>query len=277
MPQLTFERLEIKYRLTEEQQARLAVVMAPHMVPDEHGPSTVCNVYYDTPSSLLIRRSLEKPVYKEKVRIRGYGVLGPSDPVFLELKKKCGGVVYKRRATMSAERAEAFLSAQGDPQGQIERELDFSVRRYGALVPAAFIAYDREAFYASGDREFRMTFDRRVRYRTDALTLSRSDSGRQILPDGMVLLEVKATGAMPLWLSQFLSSEGLFKTSFSKYGLVYETILSERPVAHEEPGEGARSPSHARHLQRAPHPGRALAIPQFRPHQTPDHVGPAVA
>ena len=228
MMQLTFKRYEIKYQLTEEQCVRLMQAMAPYMVPDEWGASTVCNVYYDTPSNLLIRRSLEKPVYKEKVRIRSYGPLKQGKPVFLELKKKSEGVVYKRRATMDPARAMQFLRGEGDPQNQIERELDFSIRRYGGLVPAAYIAYDREAFYASGDHEFRMTFDRRVRYRTEDMDLTMGSAGTQILPDGKVLLEVKCAGAMPLWLVRFLSAERIYKTSFSKYGTAYQQILSRQ-------------------------------------------------
>ena len=228
MMQLTFKRYEIKYQLTEEQCARLMRAMAPYMVPDEWGASTVCNVYYDTPSNLLIRRSLEKPVYKEKVRIRSYGPLKQGKPVFLELKKKSEGVVYKRRATMDPARAAQFLRGEGDPQNQIERELDFSIRRYGGLVPAAYIAYDREAFYASDDHEFRMTFDRRVRYRTEDMDLTMGSAGAQILPDGKVLLEVRCAGAMPLWLVRFLSAERIYKTSFSKYGTAYQQILSRQ-------------------------------------------------
>ena len=228
MMQLTFKRYEIKYQLTEEQCARLMQAMAPYMVPDEWGASTVCNVYYDTPSNLLIRRSLEKPVYKEKVRIRSYGPLKQGKPVFLELKKKSEGVVYKRRATMDPARAAQFLRGEGDPQNQIERELDFSIRRYGGLVPAAYIAYDREAFYASDDHEFRMTFYRRVRYRTEDMDLTMGSAGAQILPDGKVLLEVKCAGAMPLWLVRFLSAERIYRTSFSKYGTAYQQILSRQ-------------------------------------------------
>ena len=228
MMQLTFKRYEIKYQLTEEQCARLMQAMAPYMVPDEWGASTVCNVYYDTPSNLLIRRSLEKPVYKEKLRIRSYGPLKQGKPVFLELKKKSEGVVYKRRATMDPARAAQFLRGEGDPQNQIERELDFPIRRYGGLVPAAYIAYDREAFYASDDHEFRMTFDRRVRYRTEDMDLTMGSAGAQILPDGKVLLEVKCAGAMPLWLVRFLSAERIYRTSFSKYGTAYQQILSRQ-------------------------------------------------
>ena len=259
MTQLTFKRYEIKYQLTDEQRARLEAVMSTYMVPDEYGPSTVCNVYYDTPSSLLIRRSIEKPVYKEKVRVRSYGIRKPEDPVFLELKKKYDGVIYKRRATMTAERAAAFLAGKGDPQNQIEQELDFSIKRYGGLVPAAFIAYDREAFYAADDHEFRMTFDRRVRYRTSDMNLTTGDAGTQILPEGKNLLEVKCAGAMPLWLVHFFTEERIYKTSYSKYGCAYPCELEKRLAARR----ARKDPAHMR-----------VVVPQRRsvPTRAPRHA-----
>lgn len=224
--QLTFKRYEIKYLLTSEQRNRLHALMQRYMVPDEWGPSTVCNVYYDTPSRVLVRRSAEHPDYKEKVRVRSYGVGKPGAPVFVELKKKFDGVVYKRRCTLSPERAAALLAGHGDPQTQIERELDFTCRRYGGLEPAFFIAYDREAFYASDDHEFRMTFDRRIRTRDHDLRIDVSDAGEQYLDDDLTLLEVKAGGAIPLWLVEFLSGEGIRKVSFSKVGMAWQRQLS---------------------------------------------------
>ena len=234
MMQFTFKRHELKYQLSEEQYARLMQVMAPFMVPDAWGASTVCNVYFDTPTSLLIRRSIEKPAYKEKMRVRSYGTPDPDTPVFFELKKKSEGIVYKRRSKMEPERIERFLRCEGDPQNQIERELDFSVRRYGGLEPAMFIAYDREAFYARDDHDFRMTFDRRVRYRTTDVNLSSGDYGTQILPNGRVLLEVKCAAAMPLWLVRFFSAEHIYKTSFSKYGCAYQQICTTQGAMGEK-------------------------------------------
>lgn len=227
MVQLTFKRYEIKYLLTSEQCARLRKLMDRFMVPDEWGPSTICNVYYDTPSRLLVRRSAEHPDYKEKVRVRSYGVRKPDDPVFLELKKKYDDVVYKRRCTLSADRAAALLAGTGDPHTQIERELDFTCKRYGGLEPAFFIAYDREAFYAKDDHEFRMTFDRRIRTRNTDLRLDVSDEAEQYLDDDLTLLEVKAGGAIPLWLVEFLSGEGLFKVKFSKVGIAWQRQLEK--------------------------------------------------
>lgn len=240
MVQLTFKRYEIKYLLTDEQRNRLRILMDLFMVPDEWGPSTVRNVYYDTPSHLLVRRSAEHPDYKEKVRIRSYGVADHDDPVFVELKKKYDGVVYKRRCTMDHARADALLAGKGDPQTQIERELDFTCKRYGGLVPSFFIAYDREAFYAKDDHEFRMTFDRRIRSRTTDMRLDSTDVAEQYLEDGLNLLEVKAGGAVPLWLAEFFSGEGIFKTRFSKVGMAWQRQL-ESELARARNGR-------ARHL-----------------------------
>ena len=225
--QLNFKRYEIKYLLTNEQRDRLRILMDRYMVADEWGPSTVCNVYYDTPSRVLVRRSAEHPDYKEKVRIRSYGIRKPDAPLFLELKKKYDGVVYKRRCTISADRAQALLAGKGDPQTQIERELDFTCKRYGGLEPAFFIAYDREAFYAKDDHEFRMTFDRRVRTRDYDLRLDVSDEAEQLLDDDLTLLEVKAGGAIPLWLVEFLSGEGIYKVRFSKVGIAWQRQLTK--------------------------------------------------
>jgi len=225
MVQMTFKRYEVKYMLTDEQRDRLQEVMSDHMVADQWGPSTICNVYYDTPNHLLVRRSAEHPDYKEKVRIRSYGVAHEGDPVFVELKKKYDGVVYKRRASMEAGRAMALLRGEGDPQDQIERELDYTCRRYGGLIPSFYIAYDREAFYAADDHEFRMTFDRRVRTRTHNMALTATDEAERILDDGLNLLEVKSAGAFPLWLTHFFAEEKIYKVSFSKVGAAWQREL----------------------------------------------------
>ena len=260
--QLSFKRYEIKYLISDAQRERLMAVMASHMVPDEYGPSTVCNIYYDTPSNLLVRRSIEGGTYKEKVRTRSYGVAHPGDPVFLELKKKAEGIVYKRRATLSPERAEALLAGHGDPTTQIERELDFSIRRYGGLLPMTFLAYDREAFYAADDHDFRMTFDRRLRYRTHDVSLTADDHGDLLMREDQSILEVKTAKAIPLWLVQFLSAEGLRKVSFSKIGRAYqrECELAAR-----------RLPAPAAAVEPASVPER---VPVSVPAYTPRHLEP---
>ncbi len=228
MPQLVFKRQELKYRLTSGQRRRLEAVMSRHMVPDKHGPTTVRNVYYDTPSHLLIRRSMEHPLYKEKIRLRSYGDASVSTPVFVELKKKMDGVVYKRRTVLPLGDADAMLMGIREPRGQIERELAFSAQRYEGLHPAMYVAYDREAFYAKDDHEFRITLDRRIRCRWDDVTLTGGTDGRLLIGEDESLMEIKGVGAMPLWMAGFLTEEGLRKASFSKYGaawsLQFETL-----------------------------------------------------
>ena len=232
--QFVFKRYEIKYLVTDEQRARLERAMAPYMVADEHGESTICNVYYDTPSHLLIRRSCEKPLYKEKVRVRSYGRYTEGKEMFVELKKKYDGVVYKRRTVADPARTAELLSGTARPADQIEREIVFTVQRYGNLVPACYIAYDRCAYFAKDDYGFRITFDRNIRTRTERLLLAEDTDGEQLLEPGCSLMEVKCAGAMPLWLVRELTEMRLYKTSFSKYGTAWErsgAVVDTMPVS----------------------------------------------
>lgn len=225
--QTVFRRNEVKYLIDREQRARFLHVASQHLTGDEYGPSTVRNVYFDTPTLLLARRSEEHPTYKEKIRARCYGAYSAGDPVFVELKKKYRGVVYKRRAELSPARAAELLRGCGHPQTQIERELDFTVRRYEGLAPQVFLAYDREAYVSPEDGALRVTLDARVRARTDRLSLSGGDDGVLLLEPGVSVLEVKCLEGMPLWLVHFLTEEGLRKTRVSKYGLAYTRLLAD--------------------------------------------------
>lgn len=224
----TFERYEIKYLLSAQQQGRLYDTMQSQMKPDQFGNSTICNVYYDTPSSLLIRRSLEKPVYKEKLRMRSYGKADPGSTVFVELKKKFRGVVYKRRVQMACHFAEEWLAHGNHPvqRTPIINEIDYVCQFYGELVPKVYLSYEREAFFSKEDSTFRMTFDKNILFRTEQVSLCAPPSGQPLLPVGQRLLEVKSAYGLPLWLTHFLSAEGLFKTNFSKYGNAYRTLQS---------------------------------------------------
>ena len=220
--QLTFKRTEAKYLLDAAQHEDLMRAMRGSMVPDEHGPATVRNVYYDTPTALLARRSAEHPAYKEKIRCRCYGALRLGDPVFLELKKKCEGVVYKRRTCVSPVRAAGLLSGEAAPATQIEREIAFAASRYEGLAPMAYLAYDREAFFAPHDRDFRMTLDANVRVRWSAVCLDGPDAGDPVIAPRHYILEVKTSAAMPLWLARWLSQSGIRRTSVSKYGRAWQ-------------------------------------------------------
>ena len=234
----TFERRELKYRITDAQRAALEAAFGARMVPDEHGESTICNIYYDTADYRLIRASLEKPVYKEKLRLRSYGVPQAEDTVFLELKKKFKGVVYKRRTEMPLAQAAAYLR-DGTPPAktdQIFREIDFTMRRLEP-APRVYLAYDRTAYAGRRDDRLRITFDTCIRWRTDPLDLSAGDGGRLLLGPDDVLMEIKIPDAMPLWLVRALTDMGLFPASFSKYGTCYARYLSVGQKAGLPAGE----------------------------------------
>ena len=225
-----FRREEKKYLIAPDQYAGFMKMTGERFQTDKYGRSTVCSVYYDTPDYLLIRSSLEKPVYKEKLRLRSYGVPSGNSKVFLELKKKYKGIVYKRREALALGEAESCLSG-GEPPGesQIMREIDWVLNgAYGKLVPAAFIACRRTAVYAKEAPSLRLTFDGDLRFRTDGLSLAAGDYGAPLLPEGRYVMEIKTDLAMPLWLSRALDRLQIYPTSFSKYGKVYqEHILPE--------------------------------------------------
>lgn len=228
--QSSFQRYEKKYRLTAEQERALLRGMTPYMKEDVYGRYSISNIYYDTDRFHLIRASLEKPVYKEKLRVRSYGVPGNQDKVFVELKKKFDGVVYKRRITTQAQWAEPFLmnglpiEKLPEEDQQIGREIQWFQKLYQAR-PQVFIAYDRLAFAGVEDPELRITFDTGLRWRADRLDLRLGDDGFPLMETGQVLMEVKIPGACPLWLSQLLGELEIFPASFSKYGTCYQRHL----------------------------------------------------
>ena len=221
--QTVFERTEKKYILTLSQRRRLLEVISRYIKPDEYGESTVCSLYFDTDDSRLIRHSMEKPVYKEKLRLRSYSTPKRDSNVFLELKKKYNGVVYKRRQTLKYTQAMDYIREGVMPNdSQIMREIDWAMQYYPGIAPKMFIAYDRTAFYSKTDHELRITFDRNVRFRTDNLDLAKGHYGERILDANLCIMEIKALSAMPLWLTQALSDLKIFPGSFSKYGTAYE-------------------------------------------------------
>ena len=223
-----FQRHELKFLLTEEQRSQLEAAFAEGMVPDPHGESTICNVYYDTPDYRLIRTSLEKPVYKEKLRLRSYGPAAPEDEVFLELKKKYKGVVYKRRVSLPLRAAEDYFAgcAPLPELGQIGREIEYFRKFYGTLLPALYLCYYRTAYFSRESTDLRVTFDRNIGWRQEGVSLASPAGGRQVLPEGYSLMEIKAAAAIPLWLAELLSRIHIRQTSFSKYGEAYKTILA---------------------------------------------------
>ena len=234
--QMTFKRYELKYILTRRQVKLLKDAMNAHMQLDRFGHSTIRNIYLDTDNYRLIRRSIEKPLYKEKLRLRAYGKAGTNDPVFVELKKKFESVVYKRRLTLP-HRAAMDALENGLPlpaDSQIAREIAAFRDFYGpTLKPAMFLSYEREAYYPIDGTDFRLTLDENILWRTDHIDLGASCWGTSILGPDEVLMELKTPGGIPLWMTRFLTENNIRKISFSIYGTAYKQML----VAHETGGK----------------------------------------
>ena len=227
---LTFKRYEKKYLLSAERYPQLMERLLPYLEPDEYHRSSICSIYYDRDDFRLIRHSIERPVYKEKLRVRSYNRQPDVDgPVFVELKKKYKGVVYKRRVMMRGKEAEAWLrgEAPAPEDSQMVREIEWFLHE-NQPHPKVMIACDRVSWRAKDDPELRITFDERIRWREDRLQMDAGSAGTLLLPDGQVLMEIKIPGAAPLWLAHLLSELELFPTSFSKYGTCYkENLLLE--------------------------------------------------
>lgn len=228
--QSVFERFELKYMLTLAQKEKMLRMMRPYMSLDQYGRTVIRNLYCDTDTYRLVRKSIERPVYKEKLRIRSYDRAGPESTVFVELKKKFRSTVYKRRLSMSESSAMAWMRGEGscEHQSQIAREIEYFLAYYQRLRPAAFLSYEREAYYALNGSDFRVTFDDTILCREEDLSLQADVWGTPLLEEGKVLMEIKCSGGVPLWLTRFLTEEHLFKTSFSKYGTAYQNIIFPR-------------------------------------------------
>lgn len=227
--QMTFKRYEIKYLLDEKTYLELRKRLEGKMVVDQYGEKTVCNIYFDTPDSRLIRTSLEKPVYKEKLRLRSYGTPERNSTVFVELKKKYKGVVYKRREDMVLSEAEAYLYQGWKPgfSSQVLREIDWFLNYYGQITPAMYISYERIAMNEVKDSGLRVTFDTNILWRKEELNLKKGSWGNPILEPGQRLMEIKIAGAMPLWLGEILDKLYIYPVSFSKYGRAYQDQIKQ--------------------------------------------------
>lgn len=224
-----FKRYEIKYLITREQKEIVKKLMRNYMQDDKYGRSTICNIYLDTPDYILIRRSIEKPAYKEKLRVRSYGVATHDSEVFVELKKKYDSVVYKRRIGMTeAEATKYTCNREKITDSQISKEIDYCFKIYDSLQPKVFLSYEREAYYSKTDYNFRVTFDENVLWRDYDLSLCKGIYGTPVMDSNKVIMEVKTAGAIPLWFTEILSKNRIYKTSFSKYGNAYIQILNRK-------------------------------------------------
>ena len=224
----TFRRYEKKYYITINQAEELIKRIGDRMLPDEHGETVICNLYYDTKDYLLIRRSLDKPRYKEKLRLRCYGVPNENSVAFIEIKKKFCKVVYKRRLDTTYGKALHYLkTGEIDKSGQIKNELDWFLKSYSELKPTTAIFYTRCAFYNKDNPDLRITIDRDIFWRKTDLDLSLGAYGEPIIDSEHRLLEIKIPGTVPLWLAHELSELKIFPMPFSKYGKAFLSYIKE--------------------------------------------------
>ncbi|MGG1519120.1 polyphosphate polymerase domain-containing protein [Paenibacillus oryzisoli] len=237
-----FNRYENKYLMDQPAFERLYNRLLEYMEWDENNKNgqfySISNIYYDTEHDALIRTSLSKPKYKEKLRIRAYGVPQPDGKVYLELKKKVFGLVNKRRTALKLNEAYAYIRTGVMPayqpymNKQVLQEIDYFLGRY-TLMPKVYLAYDRMAMFCRGNRDLRITFDTNIRSRRYDVKLEDGDFGEQLLESGQWLMEVKAEKTIPIWLSRLLSEQHMFRTSFSKYGNEYKKNRRNNPQLKE--------------------------------------------
>ncbi len=225
--QTVFKRYELKYRLTKQQYNQLCRCMEKHMVLDSYGRHKISNVYFDTDNFSIIRHSIEKPKYKEKLRLRVYGQPGEDTVSFIELKKKYDGVVYKRRIQSTLSNAMSYLcnNTELEDTSQIKKEVDYFKGIHNNLSPSIYLSYEREAYYSPEDENFRITFDFNIKMRDNDISPYESNKDVKILSDDIVVLEVKTVKGLPFWFIEFLGENGLYKTSFSKYGTAYNNFI----------------------------------------------------
>ena len=244
-----FARIETKYMVSGDRYEGLMRSLKHLIKPDVYGDTRIYNIYYDTPDYRLIRRSIEKPVYREKLRLRSYCVPKKDTGCFLEIKKKYEGVVYKRRiklaygdAVENLEKGEPFhcMEEQAREQGlkfsvdtQIENEINSMIAYYKCLQPKMVISYDRLAFTGVEDSDFRVTFDTNITWRTNDLDLSDGGYGKSLLEEGCRLMEVKCGGSVPLEFAEILSENHIYKTTYSKYGNAYKEYVGRKRNACE--------------------------------------------
>ncbi|MDR3271003.1 MAG: polyphosphate polymerase domain-containing protein [Peptococcaceae bacterium] len=248
MAQEVFNRLENKYILDEAILQRVLRSLDGMMELDAYiqdDAYTIGNLYYDTDDNHLIRASLAKPAYKEKLRLRAYGVPGVNDRVYVEIKKKVAGWVNKRRSALLLGEAYAFLQSGELPARQpymnlqVLKEVQYMLMCYH-LHPAVYLAYDRRAYHGARQEDLRISFDSNMRARRYALSLEAGDHGEPFLEQGKTLMEIKAAGGLPMWLCKLLSAYKIYPVNYSKYGREYTRQLRKSTQRQEVAASASR-------------------------------------
>jgi len=227
-----FNRLEYKYKMDRATMKSVTAALASRVTADpysqgENGFYVVNNIYLDTQDDWFIRNSLDKPRYKEKMRVRYYGdvLAGTNSPTFIEIKKNFMKNGNKRRVTLPAGDIWSWVHEHKFPDApnvnqQILREMDIILKQYGPVYKTALF-YDRRAFFSKEyGKSLRITYDYNIRYRNDNVNFHSGSAGQLIYPKDHYILEVKFVGMpMPMWFSRMLAEHGLVRQPFSKIGI----------------------------------------------------------
>lgn len=247
MEDKVFDRIEKKYLITKQDKRNLIKLIKRNMNKDSYHKSEVLNIYFDNDNYDLITQSIDWVDFKEKVRARSYTGY---DRVFMEVKTKIHptrqhgkhyeyedieeNIGYKRRVMITHEDFEELLKRKTTLEAlakrsietkndlQIAREIDYLMDHF-KLKPKIFITYDRESY--KDDKGLRITFDEHLKYRNRNLSLLKGKRDKIYFKDDHnIIMEIKANGAIPLWLVHELSESKLYPQKFSKIGKIYERI-----------------------------------------------------
>lgn len=240
MAKEVFNRNELKYIVKSNVQKDLVAALKPYMCMDEFGDEegfySISNIYYDTHDYYFYQQNINRDVFRQKLRLRAYGKASLEDTVFLEIKKKYKGVVYKRRTLMKLKDAYRFLEPSvkledlknfDNSNPQILREIYF-LKTFYKLEPKMVLSYDRQAFQGINDPEVRVTFDRSLRSRNYDLRIEHGSYGANFVDNGMMLMEVKVGASVPLWLVRILNEFSCRRQRFSKYSACVEAEIFNR-------------------------------------------------
>lgn len=185
------------------------------------GAYTITSLYLDSPRLVLYRDTLDGAKNRFKLRLRTYAD-GPGDDVFCEVKKRMDGVIYKRRARVARERAQAFLA--GDAFAIERASPSRDAAEFGMLArrivagPTLRVRYRREAFESTGADPVRVTFDTELAYAlSPSGELSGSVGDWLSTPLTDPILEIKFTNTYPAWLSELARRFDLRRRSIAKY------------------------------------------------------------
>lgn len=228
--QMVFKRVEEKYILDVDKYNELMQKIKLKLVENEYPHSKILNIYYDTDKYDLAIKSIQKPTYKEKIRLRSYNVPKDDSKVFLELKRKCLGVVTKRRIGISLKNFNVYEEDRKldiNESLQIYSEIDYVFKKYN-LKPKIMVAYDRDSYYLEESKDIRITFDSNLRSRLDDLNLKKGDYGDNFFDKDIIIMEIKSCTAIPLWLVKILNELKIYPSSFSKYGEIYKKYIANK-------------------------------------------------